>query len=63
MFSFIFRARSYSDRSLANKKEYAALHGYDVVVATGDDIDRSRPAAWSKLLVLQKHLGSYDYVV
>lgn len=62
--SFLFwRARRYSDRSIANKKAYAALHGYDVIVATADDIDRSRPAAWSKLLVLQKHLGSYDYVM
>eukprot|EP00903_Cladosiphon_okamuranus_P006685 g6525.t1 len=55
--------REYSDRSIQNKKGYAALHGYDVIVATGEDIDRSRPAAWSKLLVLQKHLGSYDYVI
>ncbi|CAM9896373.1 unnamed protein product, partial [Hapterophycus canaliculatus] len=55
--------QEYSERSIANKKAYAALHGYDVVVATSADIDRSRPAAWSKLLVLNKHLGSYDYVI
>eukprot|EP00752_Nemacystus_decipiens_P009496 g8490.t1 len=55
--------QEYSERSIANKQGYAALHGYDVIIATADDIDRSRPAAWSKLLVLQKHLGSYDYVI
>lgn len=55
--------RRYSEKSIANKKDYAALHGYDVVVATSADIDRSRPAAWSKLLVLKKHLSSYDYVM
>ncbi|CBJ33325.1 Glycosyltransferase, family GT34 [Ectocarpus siliculosus] len=55
--------QQYSEKSIANKKAYAALHGYDVIVATSADIDRSRPAAWSKLLVLSKHLGSYDYVI
>ncbi|CAB1116254.1 GT34 [Ectocarpus sp. CCAP 1310/34] len=55
--------KEYSEKSIANKKAYAALHGYDVIVATSADIDRSRPAAWSKLLVLSKHLGSYDYVI
>ncbi|CAM9780552.1 unnamed protein product, partial [Ectocarpus sp. 12 AP-2014] len=55
--------QEYSEKSIANKKAYAALHGYDVIVATSADIDRSRPAAWSKLLVLSKHLGSYDYVI
>eukprot|EP00903_Cladosiphon_okamuranus_P008535 g8194.t1 len=55
--------QGYSERSIANKQGYAALHGYDLIVATADDIDRSRPAAWSKILVILKHLGSYDYVI
>lgn len=63
MLSYLRGAIRYSERSIANKQGYAALHGYDVIIATAEDIDRSRPAAWSKLLVLQKHLASYDYVM
>lgn len=49
--------------SIDNKQAYADLHGYDVIVATSADVDRTRPAAWSKLLVLEKHLGDYDYLM
>jgi len=36
---------------------------YTLIVAGADVIDRSRPPAWSKILALQAHLGSYDYVL
>ncbi|CAN0436736.1 unnamed protein product [Scytosiphon promiscuus] len=49
--------------SVANKQAYARLHGYDVIIATSADVDHSRPAAWSKLLVLEKHLADYDYLM
>lgn len=49
--------------SVNNKKDYAALHGYEVIIATSEDIDTRRPAAWSKLLVMQKHIHQYDYLM
>ncbi len=36
---------------------YAARHGYAAVVATGK-IDATRPASWSKLLLVERHLAS-----
>ncbi|CAN0026950.1 unnamed protein product, partial [Laminaria digitata] len=53
----------YTEMSVANKQAYADLHGYDVIVATSADVDHTRPAAWSKLLVMEKHLGEYDYLI
>ena len=62
--SFVsFRRVRYTQMSLDNKQAYADLHGYDVIVATSADVDHTRPAAWSKLLVLEKHLGDYDYLM
>ena len=49
--------------AIANKRDYAELHGYELIVAGSDDVDKSRPAAWSKLLLLQKHLKNYDYLM
>ena len=49
---------------LENRRAYCDKHGYQMVVARGDAIDRSRPAAWSKLLVVLKQLasGQFDFV-
>uniref|UniRef100_A0A7S2WUX7 Nucleotide-diphospho-sugar transferase domain-containing protein n=1 Tax=Rhizochromulina marina TaxID=1034831 RepID=A0A7S2WUX7_9STRA len=52
-----------SQDSLENKRQYAQRHGYDLVVARGKDIDRSRPAAWSKFKAMRKHLPRYDYLL
>jgi hypothetical protein len=44
-----------------NRKAYCDKHGYTLV--TGNDaIDPSRPAAWSKLLAIEKYLPQFDYV-
>ncbi|GBG16349.1 Xyloglucan 6-xylosyltransferase 1, partial [Hondaea fermentalgiana] len=48
--------------SLSNKKAYASHHGYDLLIGDAE-IDPSRPAPWSKLTILQKHLPDYDYMV
>mmetsp|Transcript_18188 Transcript_18188/g.35723 ORF Transcript_18188/g.35723 Transcript_18188/m.35723 type:complete len:394 (-) Transcript_18188:225-1406(-) len=48
--------------SIANKETYAARHGYDVIVAD-EDIDKSRPAAWSKFIILKKYLDKYQYLM
>lgn len=46
-----------------NKQTYTARHGYTLVSAGADDIDRTRPAAWSKLLALRKNLARFDWLV
>lgn len=48
--------------SQQTKRDYCSLHGYDYI----DDesvYDKSRPIAWSKLLLIKKYLPKYDYVV
>lgn len=47
--------------SAANKRRYAAKHGYDLIVVT-EVADASRPAAWSKILEVRKHLPKYEWV-
>ena len=48
--------------SAANKRRYADLHGYDFIVST-QVADPSRPAAWSKILEVRKHLPNYDWLL
>jgi len=45
----------------ANKARYAAAHGYAFIDAS-DALDASRPASWSKIRAVKRHLGSYDWV-
>ena len=47
---------------LANRKSYCERHKYTMIVARGADVDGSRPAAWSKLKIVLKHLPRFDYV-
>lgn len=51
-------------RVLRNRESYARRHGYAVINAN-DLLDRSRPAAWSKLLAMERHLaaGQFDYLL
>lgn len=49
-------------RVIRNRVRYCKKHGYIPIVATSDTIDSSRPAAWSKFLVIQQHLPNYDYL-
>jgi hypothetical protein len=53
---------SYSRFSFANKLRYAQRHGYDFFFYTSA-LDRTRPPAWSKVRVLQRHLLDYDWVL
>jgi hypothetical protein len=48
--------------SAANKRRYADLHGYDLIVSR-TAADPSRPAAWSKILEVRKHLPRYDWLM
>jgi hypothetical protein len=48
--------------SAANKRRYTDLHGYDLIVST-EVADPSRPAAWSKILEVKKHLPRYDWLL
>ena len=43
-----------------NRKSYAAMHGYTLIDGTAL-IDKTRPAAWSKLLVLKVLLPLFPY--
>ena len=45
-----------------SKIEYCLRHGYDFI-EDETVVDTSRPIAWSKILLMQKYLDSYDYVV
>ena len=44
-----------------NKRKYAKKHGYDVFIYH-NILDTKRPAAWSKILAIQKHLSDYDWI-
>jgi galactosyl transferase GMA12/MNN10 family len=44
-----------------NKLPYAKKHGYDVIIYH-QLLDTSRPAAWSKIVAIQKHLKKYDWI-
>lgn len=49
--------------SIANKRVYAARHGYELLVLHGPlAVDASRPPAWSKFRNLKAHLPRFDYV-
>tara|TARA_B110000977_G_scaffold171728_2_gene223587 strand:+ start:19170 stop:20567 length:1398 start_codon:yes stop_codon:yes gene_type:complete len=48
--------------SAANKRRYCDLHGYDLIVSR-TAADPTRPAAWSKILEVRKHLPRYDWLV
>ena len=54
---------SLRQRSLKNKQAYAELHGYSFYLSRSEDIDRSRPAPWRKVLDIKKLLKSYEYVM
>ena len=48
--------------SHVNKARYAARHGYPLFMHT-QRLDSSRPAAWSKLLLVRKYLPYFDWVM
>ena len=52
------------ERVLDNRNAYAKQYGYTVINAN-DLIDKSRPAAWSKLIAMETHLASnkFDYIL
>jgi hypothetical protein len=52
-----------SDASIQNKRAYCEKHGYSLKIADGQMIDRSRPAAWSKVLALRHYLPQFDWVL
>lgn len=49
------------DIATPNLAAYCARHGYPMIEET-DAIDPKRPAAWSKILLLEKHLPDYDWL-
>lgn len=51
-----------TSRLIANRNEYAAKHGYQVIIGT-DVIDHNYPVAWSKFIAIEKHMKDLDYIV
>lgn len=51
-------AQALLDISLPTFRQYAGLHGYELLVC--DDIPTSRPASWFKVLALRDALSDYD---
>lgn len=49
-------------RVLKNREKYSRKYGYKIVVAN-DALDKTRPAAWSKLRAMDQHLDEFDYLV
>jgi len=43
-------------------EDYCTRHGYDLCEA-GELYDAAREPMWSKVLIMQKFLGAYDYIV
>ena len=41
--------------------DYAARHGYEIIVGDGDSV--GRPPSWGKIPLLQRLLDSYDFVL
>ncbi len=54
--------RELGEFTAANKRAYCARHGYDFI-GEADLLDAGRPPAWSKVLLLQRHLADYDWLM
>lgn len=52
------------DRVIQNRQIYCQKHGYELIMAN-NMIDKSRPAAWSKLLAMKYYLSNedFDYII
>lgn len=49
--------------TLANRRRYAELHGYDLHVEGRWAVDPATPPSWSKIKLVKKYLPFYDYVL
>lgn len=56
------RGDSVAQQSLENKRLFSELHGYTLIIET-EAFERTRPAAWSKLIGLRRHLEHYDWLL
>ena len=45
------------------KVNYCKKHNYDFFDDEEDNVDNSRPLAWSKINIIKKYISNYDYVV
>jgi hypothetical protein len=45
--------------SVPNKRAYCDRHGYDYLLSH-EPLDSTRPASWTKLKLLQRHIDDYD---
>lgn len=50
------------EKAIESKRQYCKKHNYDFILSGLDVYDETRPIAWSKIKMIQKHLSKYDYV-
>jgi len=63
LFDEAMLAQEMTQLSILNKKQYAARHGYELIVVHGADVDTNRPPAWSKFLAMQRHLPRFNFLL
>ena len=49
-----------AEMSIENKRQYAAQHGYELVVA--QNLRHGRTARWDKVMLLRRLLHSYEWL-
>jgi hypothetical protein len=56
------RFREITKYATINKREYCQKHKYDFIEES-NTLDPTKTIHWSKLILIQKHLSDYDYIV
>jgi len=51
-----------TEKVIQNRQKYCDLHGFELINGH-DQVDHSRPPAWSKLKAMDHYLHDYDYLV
>lgn len=54
--------KKYAELTSENKRQYCLHNNYDYICYT-NILDESRPASWSKVIALLKHLPSYTWIL
>ena len=48
---------------IERNRQYCETQGYDFILGGDSIVDKSRPISWSKILVIQKVLADYDWIL
>ncbi len=58
---FTNNIKEYGILSVKNKRKYAKLYGYDLIVCK-KILNTNRAVAWGKIIMIKKFLHDYDWV-